>query len=99
MEKFKVGDLILIYCQLKAKMDIRIAQVVRINYNNSGLVGYEGVHGNNKYLPSGQGCFDPNLIGQKKFGTVKVEVIGWKRTWNQNRSYPRPGDRGYDLMC
>lgn len=33
------------------------------------------------------------------WGWQNIEVIGTEKPWSVSRWYPRPGNKGYDLMC
>lgn len=97
LANFKTGDILLMTTRMKKGEEVRAAQVYFINYNGLGLVTF-GDYYLEGYLPSGQGAFDPQKINERPFGLIKVEVIGNKSLPWENRWYPRPGDRGYDLM-
>ena len=75
---FSPGDVLLFTEKFKHGVEIRAAVVTHINFNDNGLVGYEGYYGCwAKYLPTGQGAFKPEEIGTKKFGFYKaVKKIG-----------------------
>jgi len=99
-EDFKPGDLILVHTKTKSGTDIRSAKVCCVNYNGNRLVTFEG-YGDKNYRPSGQGAFNPERVGTRPFGIVRVERVGYEayKAVNFNGGYPRAGDPGYDLMC
>jgi len=78
LNDFKVGDVLLITETHKHHKEVRAAQVSCIDYKGNGLVTIEGYWGmTDKYLPTGQGAFDPKEIGTKKFGFYsEVKKIG-----------------------
>ena len=96
LNDFKVGDLLLIHYNFRNKTEIRAARVFDINYNDNGLVTYEGDY-KSDFLQTGQGAFNPERLGDKKYGIVKVERVGFRG--NPAHWSPKPGDRAYDLMC
>lgn len=56
--------------------------------NNAGLFGYTRIY----------------LDGPRPYGVQSVEVLAHHKLtkgeiWSQNRWYPKPGNRAYDLMC
>lgn len=99
IQNFKPGDILLITHKMKSGYDTRIAQVSCINYNNNGLVTYNGYYSGMAFLESGSGAFDPEKVGKKPFGTIAICVIDHKPTWQETHHGPKPGNRGYDLMC
>lgn len=100
LNNYKVGDLLLITSKMKCGKETRAARVVHINYNGNGLVGYTGTFEIDGYIPTGQGAFNPEEIGTKKFSFHnKVEVVGHIKQSFYAAWYPKPGDLAYDLMC
>lgn len=98
LSDFQPGDLLIITSRSKAGEERRAAIVTIVNYNNNnGLVAFAGRSAPG-LLPTGQGAFDPAKVGTTPYGlTVAVEKVGHQKPvkpWS-----PRPGDRGYDLMC
>ena len=98
LKDFAVGDNIQITITMKTRTtvgDAEVTAVTAINYKGNALVTFSG-------RETGQGAFDPEKVGTKPFGITKVEKLGGKGPqycWQKSRWYPRPGDRGYDLMC
>lgn len=96
LSDYSIGDILHITHRLKKGDEIRSAKVIDINYNGNGLVTYTN-HYIEGMLNSGSGAFDPDRIGTKPFGIVKIEKVGHQKPtahWS-----PKPGDRSYDLMC
>lgn len=95
---FKPGDVLVLTGRDNRGEDRRGARVTLVNYNGLGLVTYEGwrVGG---LLESGHGAFKPEDVGTQRFGfTCAVEKVGTAGSAYAT-FYPKPGDRGYDLMC
>ena len=95
---YKVGDILLITHKMKNGYDTRIGQVSCINYNENGLVTYYS-HQSPDFLSSGSSAFDPEKIGKKPFGVISICVVDHIPPSKYNHQGPKPGDRGYDLMC
>jgi len=98
IKNFTPGDILLITSKTKRGYETRMAQVTCINYNNNGLVTYCGKHSPD-FQSTGSSTFDPQNIGKKPFGNQSICIIGYERPWSDSFVGPRPGDRGYDLMC
>ena len=95
---YNIGDVLLITHKTKNGYDTRMGQVSCINYNGNGLVTYESRYSSD-FLSSGSSAFNPEVIGKKPFGVVSICVINNIPSSSYNHQGPRPGDRGYDLMC
>lgn len=96
---FKVGDVLLVTTKMKNGYETRSAQVFCINYKNNGLVTFTGInlHG---FESTGSSAFDPQKIGKSLFGIKEICVVDHKNPiWHEFFQGPKPGDRGYDLMC
>ena len=103
LNEFKQGDIILMTTRTKRSTEVRSAIVSSVNYNGNGEIGftdyYDKVDGANG-LSSGSGSFDPERLGAKPFGLIAVKIVGHKKHYGlASFRGPRPGDRGYDLMC
>lgn len=99
LEDFKVGDLLVI----TGLHDERAAVVIAIDFQGNGLVTYAGEY-REDLMPSGTGVFCPEQFdaegnGLGRFCPRRVRVVGHREVWREGHWYPRPGDRGYDLMC
>lgn len=97
LNDFQVCDSLLLVYRYRHGLETRAAMVFDKNYNNNGLVTYIGRH-SPVHMESGSGAFDPTKLGSKRYGLIAVEVVGRGRSSFKCRG-PRPGDRGYDLMC
>lgn len=95
LNDFKPCDRLVITYRNRNGEERRAAEVTVVNYNNNGLVTYGGLHGT-ELMPTGQGAFDPETVGAKPFGIVKVEKVGRVAPWRPFT--PRPGDRAYDSV-
>jgi hypothetical protein len=99
LNDFKVGDILEFTQRSKRGTELRTAQVSAVNYNGNGLVTYWG-HTVDHRLSTGSGAFDPAEVGTKPFGFYcAVRKIGHATPFWANHWSPKPGDRGYDLMC
>jgi len=96
LNDYKAGDVLLVYTKMRYETEVRTARVFLVNWNNNGVVSCEGLWGG-EFPPTGQFGFRLEEVGQKKFGIQKIEKIGFKPS--ASHWYPKPGDRGYDLMC
>ena len=73
---FNHNTLLKITTRSKYDIDVRLAHVQFINHNDLGGITYTGYRDQaTGLLPTGQGWFDPALIGTKPYGIVKVEII------------------------
>lgn len=100
LEDYKVGDVLKFTDVTKCGTEFRTGIVVRLNHNNLGLVGVQGIEYLDNVLPTGQFSFNPEDVGKHKYGfVVDVEKIGFKRSYPHSFQGPKPGDRAYDLMC
>ena len=100
IQDFNIGDILLVTSKTRNGYETRIAQVSEINFRNNGLITYQGYYNSQKdFLQTGQGAFDPEKIGKKPFGTISICVIDSIPPSRYSHWSPRPGDRGYDLMC
>lgn len=97
LSDFQPGDLLIITSRSKAGEERRAAIVTNVNYHNNGLVAFAGRSAPG-LLPTGHGAFDPAKVGTTPYGFhCAVEKVGHespREPWS-----PKPGDRGYDLMC
>ena len=107
MKTIKVRDLVRITTRMKngdRTFEAIVTSIETMYDDPSGrpfhYVGYEPTE-------IGGGLFGYTRIyldGPRKYGVQNVEVLAHDRMtkgeiWNRCRRYPKPGDRGYDLMC
>ncbi len=97
MNTFNIGDVVLFTERSKKGEELRTAVIVGTNKFGDTMI--EGISGYG-YLPTGSGAFRPEEVGTKPYGFYcKAEVIATGIKRSVSSFYPRPGDRGYDLMC
>lgn len=97
LKDFRVGDVLILTGRNKFGESRNEVFVTCLNYNGNGLVTYAPMPGSG----AGQGAFKPEEVGAKPFG-FHCAVEKTDRNVNPFPSMlrgPRPGDRGYDLMC
>lgn len=103
---YKPGD-VLIFTQRSKRggvdfVERRVAMVTVVDYKGCGMVTYAGFRwkGYEDLLPTGASAFDPAKVGTTPYGFhCAVEKIASLGDATKRYAGPRPGDRGYDLMC
>ena len=98
LKDFQVGDVLMATGRNRDGEREGEIEVIAVDFEGCGLVSYMGT---GPKAIHGSGAFDPTKIGQKPFGfVVAVRKIGHREhVANARHWYPKPGDRGYDLMC
>lgn len=100
LSDFRPGDLLIITERSLRGEERRAAVVTFVNYRGCGLVTYAG-RSHQGLLPTGQGAFDPAKVGTTPYGFhCAIEKVGHESPREPREPWsPKPGDRGYDLMC